>query len=241
MRPVYKRESPIQGDYSDYRDSFPELQSRIGPYCSYCERRIATNLAVEHIQPKDEDRYPELEGSWDNYLLGCVNCNSTKGARDVLLDRVFLPDRDNTFHAFDYTLDGKVEPAGNLAATEKTIADDTLRLVGLEKRVSAVFDDNGQIVAIDRVSQRMETWLIAEESKAELEDSPTDGMRRQIVRTASAQGYFSIWMKVFENDADMRRRFIEDGFPGTASDCFDAGATSVSPRPANNLAHGGKI
>ncbi len=39
---------------------------------------IATNLAVEHIQPKDDERYPELEGSWDNYLLGCVNCNSTK-------------------------------------------------------------------------------------------------------------------------------------------------------------------
>lgn len=241
MRPVYKGASPIQGDYGDYRDAFTELQSRLGPYCSYCERRIATNLAVEHIQPKDDELYPELEGSWDNYLLGCVNCNSTKKNKDVILSDVFLPDRDNTFLAFDYTSDGKVQPAAHLAAAERGIADSTLRLVGLEKRVSTVRDENGRIVAIDRVSQRMETWLIAEESRAELEDSPTDGMRRQIARTAAAQGHFSIWMKVFENDADMRARFIADSFPGTASDCFDARTTAVSPRPTNNLSDGGKI
>jgi uncharacterized protein (TIGR02646 family) len=241
MRPVCKGGSPITGEYEDYRDAFPEMQARSGPYCSYCERRIATNLAVEHIQPKDDDLYPELEGSWDNYLLGCVNCNSTKGNKDVILSNVFLPDRDNTFHAFDYTADGKVQPAGHLAATERGIADSTLRLVGLEKRVSSVLDENGKIVAIDRVSQRMETWLIAEESKAELEDSPTDGMRRQIARTAAAQGHFSIWMKVFENDAEMRRRFIAVSFPGTATDCFDATTNAASPRPTNNLAHGGKI
>lgn len=241
MRPIDKGGSPIAGEYVDYRDAFPELQSRIGPYCSYCERRIATNLAVEHIQPKDENRYPELEGSWDNYLLGCVNCNSTKKNKDVILSEVFLPDRDNTFHAFDYTSDGKVNSAGHLVATDRAIADRTLRLVGLEKRISSVVDENGKIVAIDRVSQRMETWLIAEESKAELANSPTDGMRRQIARTASAQGHFSIWMKVFENDADMRRRFIADSFPGTATDCFDATTNAAGPRPPNNLDHGGKI
>jgi len=241
MRPIHKGDSPITGEYADYRDAFPELQARIGPYCSYCERRIATNLAVEHIQPKDDELYPELEGSWDNYVLGCVNCNSTKGNKDVILSDLFLPDRDNTFHAFEYTADGKVKPASHLTMPESQIADRTLQLVGLEKKVSEVLDENGKIVAIDRVSQRMETWLIAEESKDELEDSPTDGMRRQIVRTAKAQGYFSIWMKVFKNDADMRRRFIEDSFPGTSVDCFDAASIAVCPRPANNLAHGGKI
>jgi uncharacterized protein (TIGR02646 family) len=241
MRPVSKEESPIEGDYDSYRNAFPALQGRIGPYCSYCERRIATNLAVEHIQPKDDGLYPELEGRWDNYLLGCVNCNSTKGKKDVILSEVFLPDRDNTFHAFEYTQDGRVQPAAYLAMTERGIADRTLRLVGLEKRVSEVLDENGKIVAIDRVSQRMETWLIAEESKRELEYSPTDGMRRQIARTAAAQGYFSIWMKVFEDDADMRRRFIADSFPGTSTDCFDRTTTSVSPRPPNHLSDGGKI
>ncbi len=239
MRPVSKGTSPINGDYSDYRDAFPALQGRLGPYCSYCERRIATNLAVEHIQPKD--LYPGLKGSWDNFLLGCVNCNSTKGNKDVILSEVYLPDRDNTFHAFEYTVDGKVKPAGHLTTTQRQIADRTLRLVGLEKRVSEVLDENEKIVAIDRVSQRMETRLIAMASKAELVDTPTDGMRRQIARTASAYGYFSIWMEVFEDDEDMRQRFIEDSFTGTASDCFDAATNAVSPRPANHLPDGGKI
>lgn len=241
MRPVSKGDSPIAGDFTDYRDAYPELQSRIGPYCSYCERRIPANLAVEHIQPKDEDRYPELEGRWDNYLLGCVNCNSTKGARDVILHEIFLPDRDNTFFVFEYTEDGKITVADHLPPADRTRAEILRKLVGLEKRLSEVRDENGLIVAVDRVSQRMETWLIALESRAELDASPIDGMRRQIVRTAAAQGYFSVWMKVFSDDPDMRRRFIEEGFPGTARDCFDAGANPVSPRPAGTLEHGGKI
>jgi len=241
MRPVYKRNSPINGDYADYRDAFPELQARIDPYCSYCERRIPTNLAVEHIQPKDDELYPELEGSWNNYLLGCVNCNSTKGNKDVVLGDVFLPDRDNTFCAFEYTSDGKVLVANGLTADQEVMAKTLQILVGLEKEIRTICDENGRIVAIDRISQRMEVWSIALESKSELEETPTDGMRRQIARTAAAHGFFSVWMKVFADDADMRRRFIMDSFPGTASDCFDAAAVPVSPRPANDLEHGGKI
>jgi uncharacterized protein (TIGR02646 family) len=241
MRPVSKGSSPIEGDFDDYRDAFPELQARIGPFCSYCERRIPTNLAVEHIQPKDDELYPELEGSWDNYLLGCVNCNSTKGNKDVILDEVFLPDRDNTFCAFEYTADGKVSVSAGITAGQQTMAETLRRLVGLEKEIRSIHDENGRIVAIDRISQRMEVWSIALESKAELEETSTDGMRRQIARTAAAHGFFSVWMKVFEDDSDMRRRFIEEGFPGTAPDCFDAATSPISPRTANHLAHGGKI
>lgn len=81
MRPVERGEAPIETDdqprqYSKYQDARPDLISRLGKYCSYCERRIPTNLAVEHIQNKD-DR-PDLEREWCNFLLGCVNCNSTK-------------------------------------------------------------------------------------------------------------------------------------------------------------------
>jgi 5-methylcytosine-specific restriction endonuclease McrA len=78
MRPVFRNASPQADDYDDYRHSFPELVGRIGMYCSYCERRIATNLAVEHIQPKSLPAYAHLAGRWNNFLLGCVNCNSTK-------------------------------------------------------------------------------------------------------------------------------------------------------------------
>lgn len=78
----------MPGDFADYDDAKPFLLARLGPFCSYCERRIPTNLAVEHIQPKGVPKYAPLEKTWDNFLLACVNCNSTKGDDDVLLDQV---------------------------------------------------------------------------------------------------------------------------------------------------------
>jgi hypothetical protein len=196
---------------------------------------------VEHIQPKDEDMYPELVGRWTNFLLACVNCNSTKGAKDVRLERVFLPDRDNTFRAFEYRADGTLNPSQDLDAPATAIAENTLRLLGLDKAISEMVDENGKFVAIDRVSQRKQAWLLAQASRADLDNCPTDAMRRQIVRTAMENGFFSIWMKVFHGDLVMRQMFI-DGFTHTAADCFDCATTApVSPRPANGLPHGGKI
>lgn len=241
MRPIERGPSPIAGDFANYRDAFPELQARMGPYCNYCERRIPTQLAVEHIQPKDENRYPHLIGRWDNYLLGCVNCNSTKTDKDVRLDAVLLPDRDNTSAAFVYTADGGITLNPALAPNQRAMAALTLSIPGLDKPISAVQDANGQLVAIDRVSQRMETWAIAEESKVELEAHPHEAMRRQIVKTALGHGFFSIWLTVFVNDPVMRKLLIEN-FPGTAKDCFNPTTTAVvSPRPDSGLAHGGKL
>lgn len=238
MRPVERGNSPKAGDFADYRDAFPELVSRLGPYCSYCERRVPTLLAVEHIQPKG--LYPSLEGRWDNFLLGCVNCNSTKGHQDVKLNAVLLPDRDNTAAAFAYKPDGRIVLAHGLPAAVRPMAERVLSLTGLDKPISRATDANGRLVAVDRVGQRMEVWAIAEESKSDLAANPHKAMRRQIVRTAVAQGAFSIWMTVFADDPTMRRMLIE-GFPGTARSCFDAVARVVSPCPGNGLQHSGKI
>jgi len=121
------------------------------------------------------------------------------------------------------------------------MAQRTLALVGLDKRASAVVDSNGQLVAIDRVAQRMEIWLIARESKNDLQANPSDGFRRQIARTATGHGFFSIWMTVFSDDIAVRKLLIEE-FRGTASDCFNPNSTAhVNPRPANGLAHGSKL
>ncbi|MEX1026634.1 MAG: HNH endonuclease [Candidatus Paceibacterota bacterium] len=241
MRPVVRGDSPQADDYDNYRDSFPDLAGRMGMYCSYCERRIATQLAVEHIQPKSLRAYQHLIGRWDNFLLGCVNCNSTKGNKDVVLGDVLLPDRDNTGAAYEYTMDGRIVVRGHLTELRKAMASLTLALVGLDKRASAVVDSNGQLVAIDRVAQRMEAWLIAEESRHDLQANPSDAFRRQIARTATAQGFFSIWMAVFADDRVVRKLLIEE-FIGTADDCFDADTTlPVSPRPASGLANGSKI
>ncbi|MEZ4657875.1 MAG: HNH endonuclease [Caldilineaceae bacterium] len=241
MRPIERGDSPIAGDFANYRDAFAELVSRLGSYCSYCERRIPTQLAVEHIQPKAEGLYPHLVGRWDNYLLGCVNCNSTKGDKDVQLDRVLLPDRDNTSAALIYAADGTVEIHPEISQICRPMAELALSIPGLDKPISEVFDANGRLVAIDRVGQRMEIWAIAEVSKEDLATLPSDVMRRQIVKTALASGCFSIWITVFADDPVMRRLLI-DGFPGTAQSCFDADTTVLrSPRESNGLAHAGKV
>ena len=241
MRPIERGASPIVGDYGDYRAAFVELQARLGPYCSYCERRIPTQLAVEHIQPKDANLYPHLIGRWDNYLLGCVNCNSTKKNKDVRLEEVLLPDRDNTSAAFVYRADGSIAVNTTLSVDCQAMAVRILSLPGLDKPSSGAQDANGQLVAMDRVSQRMEIWAVAVESKDSLAAAPSAAMRAVIVDLALASGCFTIWLTVFADDPVMRRLLI-DGFPGTAKTCFDANTTAlVSPRPTNGLSHSGKL
>jgi uncharacterized protein (TIGR02646 family) len=241
MRPVLRGLSPREIDFENYRDAFVDLLSRMGPFCSYCERRINTQLAVEHIQPKALPAYSHLEGRWDNFLLGCVNCNSTKSDKDVVLAEVMLPDRDNTAAAFTYHEDGRISINADLTQRQQMLAESILELTGLNKRPQDIFDANERLVATERFSQRKEAWLIALMSKDDLSQNPTEAFRRQIARTASSHGFFSIWMSVFEEELQVRRLLIQE-FNGTAIDCFDANTTAyVIPRPNTGLPDGGKL
>ena len=70
--------------------------------------------------------------------------------------------------------------------------------------------------------------------------NPSDAFRRQIARSATGFGFFSIWMTVFEDDVAVRKLLIKE-FAGTATDCFDTDTTmTVHPRPSNGLPDGGK-
>ena len=240
MRPITRGSNPTSGDFADYQNAFPFLAGRLGFYCSYCERRISPNLAVEHIQAKDLPQYHSLRGTWENFLLACTNCNSTKAYKDVGFAVFYLPDRDNTFAAFAYTSDGCVAPAAALSPAQDQIARDTLALMGLDKPPGQKKDENGEFVAADRIRQRKGVWMMAEELLSDLQNEPSDPLRRAIVKNAIMSGFFRVWMTVFAQDIDMRRRFIE-AFPNTARDCFDAAAQPTSPRPNNGLAHAGKI
>lgn len=245
MRPVCRGNSPIVGDFDPYTKAQPYLISRLGCYCSYCERRVATQLAVEHIQPKGLAAYAHLIGSWNNYLLGCVNCNSTKKDKDVVLADVLLPDRDNTFAAFTYQRDGSVVPSNTCVAMGlDQKAKHTLALTGLDKHISDAIDENGKQVAIDRVSQRMEVWAIAEDAKSDIDDSPgNDALRRAAISIALGYGFFSIWMAVFKNDQDMRNRLINAYSSTRDSGCFDPVTTEpISPAPnPDALSDGAKL
>jgi hypothetical protein len=138
-------------------------------------------------------------------------------------------------------MDGKITVQASLTTAQQAMAKRTLALTGLDKRASSVIDSNGRLVAIDRVAQRMEIWLIAQDSKCDLQSHPNDAFRRQIARTATGHGFFSIWMTVFEHDVAVRKLLIQE-FTGTASDCFAPDTTTVvSPRPATGLSYGSKV
>ncbi|HBA67381.1 MAG TPA: HNH endonuclease [Methylococcaceae bacterium] len=244
MRPVRRGISPIAHDYANYQDAKPDLVARLGPYCSFCERPVLTQLAVEHIQPKGLPQYAHLIGRWSNFLLACVNCNSTKKDKNVVLADMLLPDRDNTWVAFCYLPDGSIEPSVQANAVGlQAIAGDSLKLTGMDKAAINTLDENGKRVALDRMSQRMETWLAAEEAKNDIQNNPDNlALRSYVIKLAQKTGFFSIWMTVFVGDNDMVSRLIE-AFPGTqASGCFDVNGVTISPAPnPDQLADGGKI
>ncbi|MEO5365033.1 MAG: HNH endonuclease [Magnetococcus sp. WYHC-3] len=244
MRPIQRGSAPQPNGYANYNDAKADLVARLGPYCSYCERPVVTNLAVEHIQPKGLAAYANLIGCWSNFLLACVNCNATKGDKGVVVANIFLPDRDNTFAAFDYLPDGIIVPSSLVVARGlETIANDTLSLTGLDKAAQHTPDENGRQVALDRVSQRKEAWLAANDAKVTLQRSPGDvTLQGCVVKLAVTTGFFSVWMTVFADDPVMLGLFV-NAFNGTSgSGCFNAMGGNVVPAPnPDGLPYGGKI
>lgn len=211
MRCVQRGDWP-QGETGDaihfdrYQDAAPYLKQRMGRYCSFCERWIATQLAVEHKRPKHSN--PKLETEWGNFLLACANCNSVKGTKDPLAGSVMWPDEDDTFGALEYRPSGRVVPREALAAEAHERIKSTLELVGLDREPDLMGADH-------RWLDRLELWRVAETSREELLIRDTEQMRALICRTAATRGGFSIWMTVFAHDPAMRQALIA-AFPGTA-------------------------
>lgn len=214
MRPVERGTAPRE--YANYRNAIADLENRLGRYCSYCERRLPTSLAVEHMAPKIIHRDREVE--WDNFLLGCTNCNSVKDDRDVLDDDILWPDRHNTMLALTYSPGGFVRLAEGLGPELRRRAQALIDLVGLDRHGS----HGGQQPARRdrRWEDREEAWATAEacrdrfESLGEFEEA-----RDLVIEVAKGHGFFSVWFAVFDRHADVRLELI-DAFPGTAASCF---------------------
>lgn len=235
MRPVDKGDSPQV--FTKYEDAKQPLCNRLGAYCSFCERRIPTNLAVEHILPKNEGMgFEHLRNEWTNFLLCCVNCNSTKSTKVLTFPDYLLPDRDNTFPYYEYLETGIVEAVGD-NPNVRAMAQRTLDLVGLNNHNLPDGNDSIIFSALERSSQRVETWVIAKKIKLRYDNNRVD--IEIIADLAAACGFFSIWMKAFEGAPAVRQALI-DAFGHTATDCFDANTDPVSPRPANTLQNSGK-
>lgn len=131
MRPVDRGSPPTDENgvpltFARYPDAKYYLVERLGPFCSYCERRLATDIAVEHLEAKSTGG---AWVDWDNFLLACRNCNSDKGTKPSA--GLFLPHTHNTSHAFRYAEGAVIDANPDLSGTDQDIARRSLALVGL--------------------------------------------------------------------------------------------------------------
>jgi uncharacterized protein (TIGR02646 family) len=229
MRPVERGSVPIdpttgvQISFKKYGDAKPELLQRIGKYCSYCEKPLTQLIDVEHILPKTH--FPQLKTNWHNFLISCRVCNDIKGHSKIKRKDFYWTDVDNTFRILEFHLSsGAISVNHSLSITEQVIAKNTIGLLGLDRKPG--HPDYKARSADKRWQERLTTLGIAQEALRDLQNNDISQMRNQIVRTAQGQGFWSIWMTVFQNDSDMLNRFI-DAFPGTCRSCFDERGQSV--------------
>ena len=221
MRPIERGPIPSIGAaqkvYAQYADARGDLFERLGRYCSFCERPIKAGLAVEHVFHKDAN--PGLEREWTNFLLACVNCNSTKGTKGFTRLQLFLPDQDNTFRALMYSGGGIVSPNSTLSPPQKAKATRLIRLVGLDR--SPTNDPQAKDM---RWNDRREAWDKATRYRTKYQQDAV--AVDTVVDLCLADGHWSIWMTVFAGENIVIIALIT-AFVGTAN-CFDTAGLPIA-------------
>jgi hypothetical protein len=261
MRPVYRGPVPenitftgrlqkqAPEEYAFFRRS---LVHQLGEYCSFCEVPLGANLAIEHIVSKSGNS--NLENNWDNFILACTNCNSTKGTRvnHSNLSQYYFPSDTtiSTFKKLKYDFDVndnmvKVEAAD----IRDERANKTIELTALNRTRATDLK-----VSDRRVVNRTAAWSVANELATCLEgyytrlgaaannDPGAQLLKEQIKAAAIARGFWSVWMtvfgsKIFVNDAirdDLLHELFVVTFPGTNYP-LGAARSVVSPAYSGGL------
>jgi uncharacterized protein (TIGR02646 family) len=207
MRPVSKGAHPTdpQGAnvvFREHTDATPYLKERLGRYCSYCERKIPSSLAVEHIVPKV--LAPDKALLWENFLLACATCNSTKGTKNPDVTACLWPHTDDTFSALSYAESGSVKPNPNFDAATQQKALALIQLVGLHKLHEG---------SDHRWDDRLEAWGKAKKIQALLLQK-RDAKMLELLISVAKDSCWSIWMTVFKSDLEVQNSLVAS-FPGT--------------------------
>jgi hypothetical protein len=144
----------------------------------------------------------------------------------VIIDDYFWPDRDNTFRAFAYELDQPPKPAEGLPPVDRTRAKSTIELTGLDRLPGhPSFSDRDR-----RHAKRKEAWGLALLTLRQYREGKTSALVAAL--TAASRGFFSIWMAVFCDHAEVRRLLIHE-FKASA-DCFNL-LTDPGPRTGGRI------
>jgi uncharacterized protein (TIGR02646 family) len=228
MRPIDKENPPKDSNgqeitFKEYQHARRYLINAIGKYCSYCERKIVAGLAVEHVQPKSLPKNKNLELEWSNFLLGCVNCNSNKLAKDVVLSDYFWADNHNTYSVFSYDASGIVKVSSQITDQQEIQrAINTINLVGLDKKPPKTNTIAWKEASDSRFEDRLQAITDAKTyvtmySNALLSERPN--YLCFIKTIVIGQGFWSIWMRAFESFPEVQKELI-NSFAGTRKEFF---------------------
>lgn len=162
--------------------------------CNYCENNEATD--VEHIYPKSF--FPKRTFHWENYLLACKTCNSghkldkfavfsptgsntltelVRNNQPATDDVVMIdPRTEDPLQFFWLDIQNKtfiLDPRLNLNSRDKSRAEYTLKLLGLNDRDALV---TARRTAAKYYLDRLERYVRARDAKTvdELEDCVQD-------------------------------------------------------------------
>ncbi|WP_455721994.1 HNH endonuclease [Agathobacter sp.] len=222
MRPVDKGESPYE-TIKEYEEALPYLEEKLGLYCSYCEMPIKHAPEVEHIVSKS--RGGDLT-DWSNLILGCKYCNSRKLAATTPHNKndYLWPDDDNTAIAYLYT--------NGFPMVNKDILNELDPTELHFKKAQNTYD----MIKLGNVPQKRDKdkrfpqrnmayhkALISLKNWQNTKDAPEtyqNDMKEQIIMTATAEGFFSVWMTVFYDEPEILNALIAS-FPGTKRSCYD--------------------
>lgn len=219
MRPVNRGEIPKNEDgtdkiYTVYGQAKDDLRDRLSSFCSYCEMNIDNQPDIEHVSPKSKN--PDLETSWDNFLLACKTCNIIKDNNNQDREGYVFPDTHNTSFLYEYSIND-IKVVDGLNENIKNLATATFKLVELNRKVDTTDRTD------DRARARNNSW---EKAKMALEDfrellPPTQDNNRLVRLTANTcNGFFSMWMQIFKDYPEVKKAILEN-VNGTALDCYN--------------------
>lgn len=228
MRPINKGSKPIM-KVTKYRDYYDVLKNRIGCYCSYCERPLPNSeLPIEHVRPQSTNK--EYTLCWNNLLLSCYTCNSHKDKCEQQLRNIndlnfgvyAFPHIYDTYHLITYP-----EPTympifnENQDPIYKSKVDNLLKLLKIENidnlTEEELLEENE--ISSKRIMSGQEAKELREDLNKDMSQEKIDGAIKKIKREIVKCGFWSIWMKYFE-DIDEIKLMLLDFIHGTEKRYF---------------------
>lgn len=107
--------------------------------CAYCEGVVFDGGHIEHFRRKNKSHYPELTFEWSNLFRSCdarMHCGhhkDRKGATNYDPDKLIKPDEVDPEHFLYFHSSGEVRPRQGLCDHDQEIAQETIRVFGLNE------------------------------------------------------------------------------------------------------------